>query len=237
MLYIGDSNDMASTDIDIIESAELCDRTRVFQDREHAGQVLAQMLKVYRDTSATVFAIPAGGVPVAAEIARELNLPLYAAVVSKITPPWNSEVGYGAVAFDGTVRLNEALVERLNISQEQMEEGIIETRRKVKRRSSLFQSDQPLEALLGRPAILVDDGLASGFTMHVAVEALQKRSSSQVVVAGPTGPAHTVRRIAADVDRIYCPNIRSGITFAVADAYKHWSDVTEQEALDVFGRL
>ncbi len=235
IFHIGCSNDMGSTDI--IESAKLRDRTRVFQDREHAGQVLAQTLEGYRDTSATVFAIPAGGVPVAAEIAGRLNLPLCVAVVSKITPPWNSEVGYGAVAFDGTVRLNEVLVERLNISQEQVEKGIIETRKKVQRRSSLFQSDQALEALSGQPAILVDDGLASGFTMHVAVEALHKDSSSQVVVAVPTGPAHTVRRIAEDVDRIYCPNIRSGITFAVADAYKHWSDVTEQEALDLFGRL
>jgi predicted phosphoribosyltransferase len=235
IFHIGYSDDMGSTNI--IESTELRDQTRIFQDRKHAGQALAQMLERYRDSSATVFAIPAGGVPVAAEIGRELNLPLYAAVVSKITPPWNSEVGYGAVAFDGTMRLNEALVERLNISQEQVEQDIIETRKKVKRRSLSFQRDQALEALSGRPAILVDDGLASGFTMHVAVEALHKKSLSQVVVAVPTGPIDTVRRIAADVDRIYCLNIRSGITFAVADAYKHWCDVTEQEALDVFGRL
>lgn len=235
IFHIGYSDDMGSTNI--IESTELRDQTRIFQDRKHAGQALAQMLEGYRDSSATVFAIPAGGVPVAAEIGRELNLPLYAAVVSKITPPWNSEVGYGAVAFDGTMRLNEALVERLNITQEQMEQDIIETRKKVKRRSLLFQRDQAQEALSGRPAILVDDGLASGFTMHVAVEALHKKSLSQVVVAVPTGPIDTVRRIAADVDRIYCLNIRSGITFAVADAYKHWCDVTEQEALDVFGRL
>jgi len=221
----------------IVELPDLCNRTRVFQDREHAGQVLAQMLRAYEDTSATVLAIPAGGVPVGAEIARELHLPLYAAVVSKITPPWNSEVGYGAVAFDGTVRLNEALVKRLNLSQKHVEEGIIETQEKVRRRTSLFQGDQTLEALAGRPAILVDDGLASGFTMYVAVEALLKKSSSEVVVAVPTGPSHTVQRIAANVNRIYCANIRSGISFAVADAYRHWSDVTEEKALKLFRQL
>ena len=79
--------------------------------------------------------------------------------------------------------------------------------------------------------------LASGFTMRVAVEALLKESSSQVVVAVPTGPSHTVQRIASNVSRSYCANIRSGMSFAVADAYKHWCDVTEQEALDVFGHL
>ncbi len=218
----------------IVEFPELRDRTRVFQDREHAGRVLAEMLKAYEDTSATVLAIPAGGVPVGVEIAKELHLPLYPAVVSKITPPWNSEVGYGAVAFDGTVRINEALMERLNLSQKQVEQGIAKTQEKVRRRSSLFQSDQPLETLSGRPAILVDDGLASGFTMHVAVEALLKKSSSQVLVAVPTGPSHTVQRIAANVNRLYCANIRSGISFAVADAYRHWSDVTEEEALKLF---
>ena len=221
----------------IVELPELHNRTRVFQDREHAGQVLVQMLKAYEDSSASVLAIPAGGVPVGAEIAKGLHLPLYAAAVSKITPPWNSEVGYGAVAFDGTVRLNEALVERLNLSRKQVKEGIIETQEKVRRRSSLFQTDQALETLSGGPAILVDDGLASGFTMYVAVEALLNKSSSQVVVAVPTGPSHTVQRIAANVNRIYCANIRSGISFAVADAYRHWSDVTEEEALKLLKQL
>ena len=167
----------------IVEIPELHNRTRVFQDREHAGQVLVQMLKAYEDSSASVLAIPAGGVPVGAEIAKGLHLPLYAAAVSKITPPWNSEVGYGAVAFDGTVRLNEALVERLNLSEKRVEEGIIETQEKVRRRSSLFQTDQALETLSGGPAILVGDGLASGFTMYVAVEALLNKSSSQVAIS------------------------------------------------------
>ncbi len=221
----------------IIEIAKLHDRTRVFQDREHAGQILAQMLEAYKDTTATVFAIPAGGVPVAAEIAQELNVPLFAAVVSKITLPWNSEVGYGAVAFDGTVQLNESLVKRLSLSDKQVDAGIVETRNKVQRRNSLFHNGQHLPARSAGLPILVDDGLASGFTMQVAVEALLKRSSSRVVVAVPTGPTHTVRRIAAEVNSIYCANIRSGITFAVADAYKHWSDVTEQEALAAFERL
>jgi putative phosphoribosyl transferase len=110
----------------------------------------------------------------------------------------------------------------------------IETQEKVRRRSSLFQTDQALETLSGGPAILVGDGLASGFTMYVAVEALLNKSSSQVVVAVPTGPSHTVQRIAANVNRIYCANIRSGFSFGVADAYKHWTDVTEEEALRLF---
>jgi predicted phosphoribosyltransferase len=139
------------------------------------------------------------------------------------------------VAFDGTARLNDELVGRLSLTDQQIKEGILETEEKVRRRNLLFRGDRPLPSLSDRAAILVDDGLASGFTMQVAVEALLKASSSEVVVAVPTGPSHTVRRISANVSRIYCANIRSGMSFAVADAYEYWSDVTEQEALKALG--
>jgi predicted phosphoribosyltransferase len=218
--------------MNIIERADLHNRIRVFRDRKHGGEVLAQIMEKYRQVHAIVLAIPAGGVPVAAEIARLLGLPLDVAVVSKMTPPWSTEIGYGAVAFDGTVRLNHELVERLSLTDQEVKEGIIETGKKVRRRNTLFRGDRPLPSFLDQPAILVDDGLASGFTMQVAVEALLKASSSEVVVAVPTGPSHTVRRIAADVTRAYCANIRSGMSFAVADAYEYWSDVTEHEALE-----
>lgn len=220
----------------IIERADLHNRTRVFRDREHGGRVVGQMMQRYRQALAIVLAIPAGGVPVGAQIAKHLGLPLDVAVVSKVTLPWHREVGYGAVAFDGTVRLNDELVARLSLTDQQVKQGILETGNKVRRRSLLFRGDQPLPSLSERTAILVDDGLASGFTMQVAVEALKNASSSQVIVGIPTGPSHTVRRIAAEVSRIYCANIRSGMPFAVADAYQHWLDVTEEEALTVLGQ-
>ncbi|NVM22785.1 MAG: phosphoribosyltransferase [Desulfobacterales bacterium] len=226
---------MQSTNI--IELAELRDQTRVFRDRQHAGQILTQMMQEHKETPAIVMAIPAGGVPVAAEIAIRLGLPLDVAVVSKITLPWNTEAGYGAVAFDGTVRINHDLAERLNLSQQQVEEGILKTRAKVNRRITLFRGEKPLPPLSQRAAILVDDGLASGFTMRVAVEAVRKASASLVVVAVSTGHSQSVERIAAEADRIYCPNIRSGWSFAVADAYEQWSDVTEQEVLEHLAHL
>lgn len=216
----------------IVERTEFNNRTRVFLDREDAGKVLSQMMEEYKGTPAIVMAIPAGGLPVAAEIAKQLGLPLDVAVVSKVTLPWNTEAGYGAVAFDGTVRLNDDLVERLNLSEQQVEEDIVKTRAKVRRRVTLFCGERPLPTLADRSVILVDDGLASGFTMYVAVEALHKASASQIVAAVPTGHSQAVQRIAAEVDRIYCANIRSGWSFAVADAYEHWSDVTEQDAFE-----
>ena len=114
----------------IVELQELRNRVKVFRDREHAGEVLAGMLAEYRGTDTWVLGILAGGVPVAAVVSRALDLPLDVAVVSKITLPWNPEMGYGAVAFDGTVQLNEALIKALGLGHRDVETGIARTREK-----------------------------------------------------------------------------------------------------------
>lgn len=152
----------------IITLNELRNRSPVFRDRAHAGEVLAGMLAHRRGDNAVVLGIPAGGVPVAAVIARQMQWPLDVAVVSKITLPWNTEAGYGAVAFDGSVRLNEALIARVALSRHVVEAGIGRTREKVERRAQLLRHDKPFPDLNRLGVILVDDGLASGFTLETA---------------------------------------------------------------------
>jgi predicted phosphoribosyltransferase len=207
----------------------LRDRIAVFRERGHAGEILARMLEQYGKGDSVVMAIPAGGVPVAKVIAERLGLPLDITVVSKITLPWNTEAGYGAVAFDGTVRLNEELVERTGLTDEEIKQGIEKTKSKVGRRVRNFRGDRDFPDLSTRQVILVDDGLASGFTMRVAVEALRKLRASNIVVAVPTGHHYSVTRMAGEVEALYCANIRSGWSFAVADAYEKWTDVEEEE--------
>ncbi|MGN2392713.1 phosphoribosyltransferase [Pelomicrobium sp. G1] len=215
----------------IVDLEPLRNRAPVFADRAEAGRVLASMLEAYRGSDALVLAIPAGGVPVAAEAARALGLPLDVAVVSKILLPWTTEAGYGAVAFDGTVRLNQALVDQLGLPAEEVARGIAETRAKVERRLARLRAGRPFPPLAGRPAILVDDGLASGLTMMTAAEALRRAGAAEIAVAVPTGHSQAALRVAPSVDRLYCANLRSGHRFAVADAYRRWYDVPEEEAL------
>jgi predicted phosphoribosyltransferase len=212
------------------------DRTRIFRDRPHAGEVLADMLFDYRNSEGVVLGAPAGGIPVAAVVAEVLGLPLDVAVVSKITLPWNTEAGYGAVAFDGTVRLNENLLRRLDLSPKEIEEGIRRTRRKVEERIGLFRGERPLTDLSRRAVILVDDGLASGFTMQVAVEALRNSRAGRIIVAVPTGHTEALERIGRMVEAVYCANVRGGPVFAVAEAYIRWSDVDEKEVLKILGQ-
>ena len=213
----------------VVELPELRDRIAVFLDRDHGGEILAKMLKDHTGGDAIVMAIPAGGVPVAKVMAERLNLPLYLAVVSKITLPWNTEAGYGAVAFDGTVRLNDNLVARFGLTKEQIQEGIDKTSQKVANRVKALRGAGTWPGLSGRQAILVDDGLASGFTMLVAIEAVKKTGIGSINVAVPTGHESSIVRIASEVDTLYCANIRGGFSFAVADAYVEWSDVREGE--------
>ena len=217
----------------IFDVPEFRNKIDVFRDRKHAGEVLVEMLMEYKNTDAVVFGIPAGGVPVAAEIAFKLQISLEVAVVSKITLPWNTEAGYGAIAFDGTMILNEGMIDRLGLSEENVEKGIENTKIKVNRRVAEFRSEHSAHKVSGRTAIVVDDGIASGYTMMVAVDALKKAGASQIIIAVPTAHIENMKQFITKADEIYCANLRSGWSFAVADAYEYWSDVNEEEVMEI----
>ncbi|MGF7118548.1 phosphoribosyltransferase [Methanobacterium oryzae] len=220
-------------DDNLFDIPQFRNKVTVFRDRENAGEILSQMLAEYKNTDAIVFAIPAGGVPVGVVVATELHIPLEVAIVSKITLPWNTEAGYGAVAFDGTVRINEGMASRLGLTQKEIEEGIEKTQNKVKNRIAVFRSGRSSLQVSGRTVILVDDGIASGFTMMVAVEALKKAGAIKIVIAVPTAHFENIQGLIQEVDELYCANIRSGWSFAVADAYELWTDVSEEEVIEI----
>lgn len=202
---------------------------QVFRDRAHAGRVLGDLLEGHVPEDGVVLAIPAGGVPVAVVLAARLGLPVDVAVVSKLTLPWNSEVGYGAMAFDGTLVLNHALVGELGLDEATVRRGVEATRKKVRRRVEALGRNAAFRPPAGT-AVVVDDGLASGFTLRAVLEALRRGGTSRILVAVPTGSERTVRTLEPLADAIFCANVRSGSSFAVADAYVHWCDVPEAEA-------
>ena len=213
--------------MNLVEQPELGDRERVFRDRRDAGRALADLVRTVAPPDALVLAVPAGGVPVAREVADRCGLPLVVAVVSKVTFPWNTESGYGAVAFDGSVLLDPARA--ATVGEQAVAQGIAATRARVERRQRLFRGAAAPLALAGRPAILVDDGIAAGLTMRAAVAAVRKAGAGRIVIAVPTAQWETLERLDADV--VVCPNVRAGYPFAVADAYLRWCDVDEEEAL------
>jgi predicted phosphoribosyltransferase len=199
----------------------------VFKDRPAAGRSVAGMLKQYKDSNAIVLAIPAGGVPVATEIARALGLELQVIPVSKVLFPWTTEGGFGAVAFDATVWIDRGAVENFGLETEQIEKATAEARAKVERRNARLRGNRPLPEL--KTVILVDDGIAAGSTMRTAIAALRKHGAGRIVVAVPTAHARSVEALRRLADEIVCPDIRGGMRFAVADAYQEWRDLSDDE--------
>lgn len=206
------------------------DRLGVFEDRTDAGRQLAAVLSPLETIEdAVVCAIPAGGVPPGLEVARALKAPLRMAVVRKVQIPWNPEVGFGAVTWDGRVFLNRALMAGLDLSEAEVNAAVAKAKKNVEERIQKFSGGRESPGLSGRTVILIDDGLATGYTMLAAVEAAQAESPRQVVVAVPTGSLHAVNFIAEKADLVVCPNIRTSRIFAVAQAYERWHDLTDQE--------
>lgn len=217
---------MSAFNSSVIEDSSLRNKTRIFKDREHAGQLLVEKLKIYTTKDTVLLAIPAGGVPVGFVIAKAFQIPLNLIILRKIKIPFNPEAGFGAIAPDGTVVLNEPLVRRLGLTEDEIQKSAAETLKEIKRRQQLFGVE--FSNIQDKAVILVDDGLASGFTMIAAINFV-KRHSSMVIVAVPTAPLGTIQRIAPRVDKLVCLNIRESWVFAVADAYQNWYDLNDDE--------
>jgi putative phosphoribosyl transferase len=224
------------------DEPQLRDKVEVFKDRIHAGKLLARRLseKINKTDLATVVAIPSGGVPVGYTIAGELQIPMDVILVRKIPIPWEPEAGFGSVTFDGSTFLNEALLRILRLSMDEVNRSIEKAKKGLEERTRKFlavMKEGLLTKVSGRVAILVDDGLASGYTMLASVESIKKRKPKKIIIAVPTGSISAIHLVSTQVDKLLCLNVRSEHNFAVADAYQTWYDVPEGEALDLIKKL
>lgn len=217
----------------LIEDISLRDREKVFKDRKEAGIFLAEKLLAYRGPDSIILSIPSGGVPVAREVAVFLHLPMDLIIVRKIQIPFNTEAGFGAMGPSGEIVFNESLLKHLHLSREEIERQIKKTADMLQKRDSLFRSGKRFPALQGKHVILIDDGLASGYTMYAAVKYINKMNPLQKIIAVPTGSQRTVEFLLPAVDKIVCLNVRSGFPFAVAEAYEDWHDLDDEEVLKI----
>jgi putative phosphoribosyl transferase len=220
----------------LIENRELRNRDSVFADRRDAGLQLAEMLRESIGPDALVLAIPSGGVPIGREIAETLGLDLDLVLVRKVQIPWNTEAGFAAVNMDSDQFMNEHLLSRLNLSEYQREHQIKKTMATIVQRNRKFRQNRPFPDVTGRSVILVDDGLASGYTMRAAIADVKKRNPASITVAVPTGLADTVKMLLREVDTLCCLNIRESYPYAVASAYRNWYDLEDNDVLALLDR-
>jgi putative phosphoribosyl transferase len=201
----------------------------LFADRREAGRRLAERLAHCRDRDCIVLAIPRGGVPVGYEVSRRLDCALDVVVPRKLPIPWSPEAGFGAVMPDGTRVLNQPMVRELGLSQRQIDaiaEGVLQ---EVRRRQRLYRGDRPPAEVVGRAALLVDDGLATGYTMLAALRAVRKRKPACIIVAVPVCPGCSADQVGEAADELITLHVSNELPFAVASFYRLFPDVDDEQ--------
>jgi len=203
----------------------------IFENRRDAGRQLADKLSGYNGKAVVVVAIPNGGVPVAVEVAAALKADLELVVCRKVPLLLNPEGSLGAAADDGTVILNEEAVKGIGFSRQQLEDEIGKVRAEIKQRSLLYKWDRPIVRVSGKTAIVIDDGLASGFTMMAAVESVRHRHPKEIVVAVPVAPAAAVKQVERIADRVITCVTSFVPRFYVSDFYRYWHDLSDDDVV------
>ncbi len=197
--------------------------------------MLATLLGKYRrgaaDGAAVVLGIPAGGVPVGLEVAAALELPFDVVISRKIPIPGEPEAGFGAVSAEGDLFLNEVMMPYWGIDPEQARALAREVQEEVRRRERIYRGGRPFPEVTGKAVIIVDDGLATGYTAMACLAEVRRKGPSRLVLAVPTASLTSIERVRAAADEIYCVNVRRGRYFAVAEAYRNWRDLTEDDVL------
>lgn len=208
----------------------------LFKDRFDAGRLLASKLRSFANRPDTVvLALPRGGVPVGYEVAKALHVPLDVFVVRKLGVPGYEELAMGAIASGGIRVLNEDVVRAAGIPDEVIDAVAAEEERELERRERDYRDGRPAVNVQGRIVILVDDGLATGSSMRVAVLALKRKKPAQIVVAVPVGAPATCAEFASEVDQAICA-ITPEPFLAVGQWYMDFSQTSDEEVRDLLRR-
>jgi putative phosphoribosyl transferase len=208
----------------------------LFRDRFDAGQRLgAQLHEFANQRDVLVLALPRGGVPVGFEVARLLNTPLDIFVVRKIGAPGQEELAMGAIASGDVQIMNSDVIRDLHISAEQVKEVTARESLELKRREALYREDRSSPDVGGMTVILVDDGLATGSTMRVAIAALRRQHAKQIIAAVPVAASSVWAIVDREAEGTFC--LFTPVDFyAVSQWYQNFSQTTDEEVRDLLAR-
>jgi predicted phosphoribosyltransferase len=179
----------------------------VYEDRRHAGRVLARDLTHLAERGGVlVLGLPRGGLPVAYEVAQALNAPLDVFLVRKLGAPGREELAMGAIAMGGVQVMNPDIVHWLDVGPEEIERITDRERQEMLRRNEAYRGNFPLPHIDGKTVIVVDDGLATGATMRAAVTAIRTFHPAKIIAAAPVGAPDVCEKLQRDADQVICPN-------------------------------
>lgn len=189
---------------------------------------MAVLLLPFLDEHPLILALPRGGVPVAAEVATALKAPLDVLVVRKLGSPWQPELGIGAIGEGDTRVLNHSLIAQLGLTRGDVERIVKVEGAEVQRRLDGYRHGTPPSSVEGRLVIIVDDGIATGFTARAGIEILHQRGASRVILAAPVAPADVIRSLAKIADQVVVLDAPDRFG-AIGQLYDDFSQVTDEE--------
>jgi putative phosphoribosyl transferase len=203
----------------------------MFQNRSHAGMLLASRLKKYRNHKGVILAVLRGGVPVGYEVAKELNLPLEVILVKKIGHPSNLEYAIGAVGLTDSFIVPHEEVTRfyLNAQIEKVRLRLLEMKKK-------FLDDKEPESLQGKTVIVVDDGIATGNTLFATIRILKKSNPAKIIIAAPVVSKSAAQKLREEVDELVTVLIPETF-YGVGAFYQDFTQVTDEEVIDCLDKL
>jgi predicted phosphoribosyltransferase len=200
-----------------------------FENRSDAGSKLAEKLQQYR--GAVVLAIPNGGVPLAIPIAMALGGDLDVVISRKLPIPLRPEGGFGAVADNGMPIFNEIILRSLNLSEYDVNYIINKVRLDIQHRTKLYKGNRPPTLISGRTVVLVDDGLATGYTMLAAIQSIKRRNPKEIIVTAPSSSIEALNLVRKENVRVVLGFEPSPGKYYVSAAYKNWSTVSDEEVV------
>ncbi len=208
----------------------------MFTNRVEAGRALAKALERYRGQKGLiVLGLPRGGVPVANEVARALGAELDVVIVRKLGVPFQPELAMGAIASGGALYTNTDVVAMAGVTREQFERVRAVQEQELLRREKLYRGDRAPLQLKGRMVIVVDDGMATGATMHVALLALRALEPAKLVAAVPVAPLDSEQRLQGAADEFVCLSMPEGF-YAVGQFYRQFGQTSDDEVRELLKR-
>lgn len=207
-----------------------------FENREEAGRKLADKLLEYENRNdVIILALPRGGVPVAYEVAKKLEVPMDVFLVRKLGVPGQEELAMGAIASGGIEVLNRDIVQSLGISRSTIDKVAEKEHSELERREKYYRGDRPKPEIKGKHVILIDDGLATGASMKSAVRAVRSWNPVEVIVAVPTSAPDTCELFEHEADKIICLSTPEPF-YGVGAWYEDFSQTTDEEVSDLLER-
>jgi putative phosphoribosyl transferase len=204
----------------------------IFKDREEAGNALAEALRSKALPDPVVLALPRGGVPVAAEVARALKAPLDLVMVRKIGVPYQPELAAAAIidGEDPQLVINEEVCALADVSRSEIDAMAKEELQEIDRRTKLYLKDRPRAAVAGRTAIVVDDGIATGTTIRAVIKALRLKGPKSIVIAVPVAPLNAVEDLRKEADDVVCLETPEPF-FAIGLYYLDFQQIQDEEVI------